>query len=212
MRDAPGNLLLKAGDGAGWLLEWWDQGCGGFTPITSQHGDLSPVHPNLDVGIGIKPPQVLLSPYGQDSTGGWMGMGSSFQPHKHPRRWQDLPSKKQLKKSFIGQFKDSKQSCFPRGMSSVFPAATPLRVQMTSRESKRRRGCHAWTWHPEVGARSFPGSLVPELVSCHRIGMDSQPGLDLQPFPSASQKGVLGILQGCPWQNPPPFGVAWFIL
>lgn len=30
------------------LLEWWDQGCGDFTPITSQHGDLSPVHSDLD--------------------------------------------------------------------------------------------------------------------------------------------------------------------
>lgn len=26
---------------------------------------------------------------------------------------------------------------------------------------------------------------------------------------SATHMGVLRILQGCPWQNPPPFGVAW---
>lgn len=26
---------------------------------------------------------------------------------------------------------------------------------------------------------------------------------------SATHKGVLRILQGCPWQKPPPFGVAW---
>lgn len=106
------------------LLEWRDQGCGGFTPITSQHGDLSPVHPDLDVGMspdGVKPPQVPLSPRGQDSTGAWMRMGSSSQPHKHPKRWQDLPSTNQLKRSFIGQFKDSKQSRFPAGMSGVFP-------------------------------------------------------------------------------------------
>lgn len=45
------------------LLEWWDQDRGGFTPITSQHSDLSLTHPDLDVGMspdGIKPPQ---SPY-----------------------------------------------------------------------------------------------------------------------------------------------------
>lgn len=61
-------------------------------------------------------------------------------------------------------------------------AATRLRIQTTSRKSKRRRGCHAWTWHPEVGARSFPGSPVPELVGRHGIRIGSQPGLDLQPF------------------------------
>lgn len=42
--------------------------------------------------------------------------------------------------------------------------------------------------------------------------MDSQPGLDLQPSPSATHKGALRILQGCPWEHSPPFGVAWFIL
>lgn len=67
--------------------------------------------------------------------------------------------------------------------------------------------------NPEVDTRLFPGSPVPELVGCHEIGTDSQPGLDLQPFASATlHTGVLRILQGCPWQNPPPFGVAWLIL
>lgn len=169
------------------LLEWWDQGCGGFTPITSQHGDVSPVHPNLDVGMspdGIKPPQIPPSPYGRDSTGGWMGMGSSSQPHKHPRRWQDLPPTNQLKMSFIGQLKDSKQGCFPEGTSGAFPRChrTPCPNENPGK-ARGGGGCHAWTWHPEVGARSFPGSPLPELVGCHRIGMDSQPGLDLQPFP-----------------------------
>lgn len=26
---------------------------------------------------------------------------------------------------------------------------------------------------------------------------------------SATHKGILGILQGCPWEYSPPFGVAW---
>lgn len=50
-----------------------------------------------------------------------MRMGSSSQPHEHPKRWQDLPSTKRLKRSFIGQLKDSKQSCFPSGTSDAFP-------------------------------------------------------------------------------------------
>lgn len=168
-------------------MEWWDQGCGGFTPITSQHGDLSPVHPNLDVGMspdGIKPPQISPSPYGRDSTEGWMGMGSSSQPHKHPRRWQDLPSTNQLKMSFIGQLQRFQARLLPCRNERCIP--TLPRDSVSKRNPGKARGgggCHAWTWHPEVGARSFPGSLVPELVGCHRIGMDSQPGLDLQPFP-----------------------------
>lgn len=181
-------------------MEWWDQDCGGFTPITSQHSDLSLIQPDLDVGMspdGIKPPQVPLSPCGRDSTGGWMRMGSSSQPHEHPRRWQDLPSTNQLKRSFIGQFKDSKQSCSPEGTSGAFPRCHTAPCPSDIPEKQEEEGgCHVWTWHPEVGARSFPGSPVPELVSCHRIGMDLQPGLDLQPFPSATHKGVLRILQG----------------
>lgn len=127
MRDALSSRKPPKSKGMEWdgLLEWWDQGCGGFTPITSQHSDLSLICPDLDVGMspdGIKPPQVPIScPCGWDSTGGWMRMGSSSQPHKHPRRWQDLPSTNHLKRSFIGQFKDSKQSCSPAGTSAAFP-------------------------------------------------------------------------------------------
>lgn len=148
MRDAlssekfpPKSKGMERGDG---LLEWRDQGCGGFTPITSQHGDLSPVHPDLDVGMS--PPQVPLSPRGQDSTGGWMRMGSSSQPRKHPKRWQDLPSTNQLKRSFIGQFKDSQTKPLPCRNERCIPTL-PHDSASKRRPGKARGGGGAMPGH-----------------------------------------------------------------
>lgn len=74
----------KQRDGAGWALgTGGDQGCGGFTPVPSQHGDLSPVHPDPDVG---------MSPDGIKATSGppiTLGAGTAAEDGQG---WEALPS------------------------------------------------------------------------------------------------------------------------
>lgn len=115
--------MMQGGPSTG---RWGMIRTGALHPITSQHGDLSPLVPStvadLDVGTspdGIKAPQVPMSPHSElRSPGGSVGTGASFQPREHPR---SLPSINWAKREFTGELKHFKQNYFPVGMGGVSP-------------------------------------------------------------------------------------------